>query len=100
VLPSVLEKIPVLIFAGDKDLICNYMGQESFIQSLTWNGGTGLGVCITLFIVTGAKLNFFLQEVETQTWTVGGAPAGTWVSSRNLTYVKVAPIRVSLVSAK
>jgi len=71
VLPRVLEKIPVLLFAGDQDLICNYVGQESLIQSLTWNGGTGLG------------------EVETQTWTVDDKPAGTWVSSRNLTYVKI-----------
>ena len=45
VLPRVLEKIPVLLFAGDQDLICNYVGQESMIQSLTWNGGKGLGVC-------------------------------------------------------
>jgi carboxypeptidase D len=44
VLPRVLEKIPVLLFAGDQDLICNYVGQESLIQSLTWNGATGLGV--------------------------------------------------------
>jgi carboxypeptidase D len=48
VLPRVLERIPVLLFAGDQDLICNYVGQESLIQSLTWNGGTGLGVCMGL----------------------------------------------------
>lgn len=71
VLPRILEKIPVLLFAGDQDLICNYVGQESIIRSLTWNGDTGLG------------------KVETQTWTVAGTPAGTWVSSRNLTYVKI-----------
>ena len=58
-LPRVLEKIPVLLFVGDQDLICNYMGQESLIQSLTWNGGTGLGVCFALFIVMGARLIFF-----------------------------------------
>jgi hypothetical protein len=34
----------VLIFAGDQDFICNYMGLESMIQAMTWNGGTGLGV--------------------------------------------------------
>lgn len=71
VLPRLLERIPVMLFAGDQDFICNYLGQESLIQALTWNGGTGLG------------------EVETQTWTVGNTPAGTWVSSRNLTYVKI-----------
>ncbi len=39
------------------------------------------------------------QEVETQTWTVDDKPAGTWVSSRNLTYVKVASTTVLLGEA-
>lgn len=43
-LPSVLEKIPVLLFAGDQDYICNYMGIENMIKSMTWNGEKGLGV--------------------------------------------------------
>lgn len=46
ILPRVLEKIPVLIFAGDQDLICNYVGLEAMIKDLTWNGGTGLGVSL------------------------------------------------------
>ncbi|KAF8914278.1 alpha/beta-hydrolase [Gymnopilus junonius] len=71
VLPRVLSKIPVLIFAGDQDLICNYIGLENMIRSLTWNGGTGLGT------------------VQTQSWAVNSVPAGTWVASRNLTYVKI-----------
>ncbi|EGO27752.1 carboxypeptidase KEX1 [Serpula lacrymans var. lacrymans S7.9] len=70
-LPNVLEKIPVLLFAGDQDFICNYMGIESMIKTMNWNGETGLGV------------------VKTQSWSVEGSPAGTWVSSRNLTYVKI-----------
>ncbi|TFK94266.1 alpha/beta-hydrolase [Polyporus arcularius HHB13444] len=71
VLPRILEKIPVMLFVGDQDLICNYVGVESMIQAMTWNGETGLG------------------KVQTQSWTVGGNPAGTWVASRNLTYVKI-----------
>jgi len=71
VLPSVLEKIPVLLFAGDQDFICNYMGLESMMKAMTWNGATGLGT------------------VQTQSWNVNNTPAGTWVSSRNLTYVKI-----------
>ncbi|KAI9000734.1 alpha/beta-hydrolase [Trametes punicea] len=71
VLPRVLERIPVMLFVGDQDLICNYVGIESMIQSMHWNGETGLG------------------KVQTQSWTVAGNPAGTWVTSRNLTYVKV-----------
>jgi len=70
-LPKILEKLSILLFAGDQDLICNYVGIEALISALTWNGGTGFGT------------------VQTQSWNVNGAPAGTWVTSRNLTYVKV-----------
>lgn len=71
VLPRILEKIPVLIFAGDQDMICNYVGLEAMIKDMAWNGGTGLGT------------------VQTQPWSVNATPAGTWVESRNLTYVKI-----------
>ncbi|TDL29373.1 KEX1 protein [Rickenella mellea] len=71
IIPKLLGKIPILLFAGDQDLICNYMGIESMIQKMTWNGATGLGT------------------VETKSWSVDEIPAGTWVESRNLTYVKV-----------
>ncbi|KAK7033536.1 Cell death protease [Paramarasmius palmivorus] len=70
-LPKILEKIPVLIFAGDQDLICNYVGLEAMIANLKWNGETGLG------------------KVQTQSWSVNATPAGTWVASRNLTYAKI-----------
>ncbi|KAJ7887601.1 Alpha/Beta hydrolase protein [Mycena olivaceomarginata] len=71
VLPKVLERIPVLLFAGDQDLICNYVGLEAMMQAMEWNGAKGLG------------------KVQTESWSVSGAPAGTWVSSRNLTYAKI-----------
>lgn len=70
-LPDLLERIPVLLFAGDQDFICNYMGIESMIKSMTWNGEKGLG------------------KVQTKLWSVDEQPAGTWVSSRNLTYAKI-----------
>ena len=50
ILPRVLERIPVMLFAGDQDFICNYMGIESLIESMSWNGGTGLGVGSLRFI--------------------------------------------------
>ncbi|KAF7965395.1 hypothetical protein HWV62_9059 [Athelia sp. TMB] len=70
-IPSILEKVPVLLFAGDQDFICNYMGIESLIQGMTWSGATGLGT------------------VKTEVFSVQDNPVGTWVSSRNLTYVKL-----------
>ena len=44
ILPRVLSKVPTLLYAGDQDFICNYMGIESMIQGLEWNGAKGLGV--------------------------------------------------------
>ncbi|TFK55411.1 alpha/beta-hydrolase [Heliocybe sulcata] len=70
-LPKVVERIPVLLFAGDQDFICNYVGVEGLIQAMEWGGEKGLG------------------KVQTQSWTVNNQPAGTWVSSRNLTYAKI-----------
>ncbi|KAG7097454.1 hypothetical protein E1B28_004799 [Marasmius oreades] len=70
-LPKILEKIPVLIFAGDQDLICNHMGLEAMIQAMSWNGEKGLGT------------------VQMQSWSVNDTSAGTWVTSRNLTYAKI-----------
>ncbi|KIY70377.1 alpha/beta-hydrolase [Cylindrobasidium torrendii FP15055 ss-10] len=71
ILPSVLERIPVLLFVGDQDIICNYVGMENMIAGMTWNGAKGLGT------------------VQTQNWNVNGSAAGTWVESRNLTYAKI-----------
>ena len=56
ILPRVLEKIPVMIFAGDQDLICNYVGLEAMMQGMAWNGATGLGVRIrTLYQAKGIR---------------------------------------------
>lgn len=75
----------MLIFAGDQDLLCNYVGLEAMIAGLEWGGGRGLG------------------EVEWRGWWVGSQgegkgegeweerQAGTWVESRGLSYAKVPP---------
>ena len=42
--PSLLQKIKILLFAGDQDLICNHLGIEMLIDALDWNGQVGLGV--------------------------------------------------------
>lgn len=43
-LPGLLQKIDVMLFAGDQDYICNYVGIERLIEGLEWNGATGFGV--------------------------------------------------------
>ncbi|KAF8473593.1 Alpha/Beta hydrolase protein [Kalaharituber pfeilii] len=36
--PELLEKIPVLIYAGDADYICNWLGNEAWTNALEWSG--------------------------------------------------------------
>lgn len=71
-LPSLIESgVPVLVFAGDKDLLCNHIGLERMASQLTWRGARGF-------------------DTQAQEYTVAGAHAGTWRASRGLSYVRVA----------
>lgn len=36
--PGLLEKIPVLIYAGDADFICNWLGNQAWANKLEWPG--------------------------------------------------------------
>ena len=70
-MPKLAEKLKVLLFAGDQDVICNYVGQERLIEKLEWRGAKGM------------------QDAETKRWVVNGTDAGTWQEARGLSYVKV-----------
>ncbi|KAM0756169.1 alpha/beta-hydrolase [Meredithblackwellia eburnea MCA 4105] len=72
ILPKLLEQVPILLFAGDQDLICNHVGIERLVDNLAWAGETGFG------------------NASAQDWSVDGKHAGTWRSARGLTYVKIA----------
>jgi len=37
-IPGILEKIPVLIYAGDADFICNWLGNKAWSDALDWPG--------------------------------------------------------------
>jgi carboxypeptidase D len=72
-LPGILEEVPVLLFSGDKDLLCNHIGTERLIGNLTWNGAQG----------------FETSEgsAPQRKWHFEGETAGYWQDARNLTYV-------------
>lgn len=36
--PGILEQIPVLIYAGDADFICNWLGNQAWTNALEWPG--------------------------------------------------------------
>ncbi|KAI9675695.1 MAG: hypothetical protein M1817_001062 [Caeruleum heppii] len=38
VVPSILKKIPILIYAGDADFICNWLGNHAWTEALDWPG--------------------------------------------------------------
>jgi len=74
-LPDLLAEVPITLFSGDQDLICNHIGTESLIQNMKWNGGKGMELSPGVFS-------------PIRDWTFEGEPAGTYQESRNLSYVK------------
>ena len=72
---QILESgVPVLLFSGAKDYICNHIGTEDLISNLKWSGGTGFELSSG---VLAPKKN----------WTFEGEDAGYYQEARNLTYV-------------
>lgn len=74
-LPAIIEKVPVLLFSGAEDLICNHIGTEDLISNLEWSGGKGLETTAG-------------NWAPRRSWTFEGEAAGFWQSARNLTYVQ------------
>ncbi|GAA5797742.1 hypothetical protein HPULCUR_003136 [Helicostylum pulchrum] len=71
-LPGILKKIPILLFSGEFDLICNYLGTEYLIGNMTWNGGRG-----------------FSKKTKTEDWKIDNELVGYYKQERNLTYVLI-----------
>ncbi|CAG8000771.1 unnamed protein product [Penicillium olsonii] len=74
-LPDLIESgINILLFSGDKDLICNHIGTETMIHNMKWKGGTGFETSPGVW-------------APRHDWTFEGEPAGIYQYARNLTYV-------------
>jgi carboxypeptidase C (cathepsin A) len=74
ILPQLIHAgVPMLLYNGDQDVICNYVGTERTLHGMTWQGATGFG-----------KSKFTKVRVEP-----GDAPYGQKISARGLTYVRV-----------
>lgn len=71
--PMLEDDIRVLIYAGDRDLICNWLGNRRWVDALAWSGSEGW------------------SQAQEQPWSAKGsnAPAGTVTSYDTLTFVKV-----------
>lgn len=74
-LPQLLEdKLPIVLFSGAKDMICNHLGTEDLISNMKWSGGQGFE--------TGHE-----EYAPKRDWTFEGESAGYYQEARNLTYV-------------
>ncbi len=74
ILPEILKTVPILLFSGDQDLICNHIGTEELIHNMEWNGGKGFELSPGTW-------------APRRDWTFEGEPAGIYQEARNLTYV-------------
>ncbi|MBW0463925.1 hypothetical protein O181_003640 [Austropuccinia psidii MF-1] len=75
-LPRLVKKMKVMIYAGDQDYMCNALGVNRSISAMEWNDQKGWGVD---------------QEgnpVEDQEYFVNGTRQGTWIQARGMTFIK------------
>ncbi|KAI9740022.1 MAG: Cell death protease [Claussenomyces sp. TS43310] len=75
-LPDLLSAIPVVLFSGDQDLICNFLGTEALIDNMFWNGGQGFR----------GKNN---KVAPIHDWILDDDIVGTFQQARSVTYVKL-----------
>ncbi|KAG5419035.1 CPYA [Candida metapsilosis] len=69
---DVLEKgVPVLIYAGDKDFICNWLGIQAWTDRLPWSGSQGFA------------------KAPIRKWEVDGEHAGNVKNYKNFTFLRV-----------
>lgn len=73
-LPAILKEVPITLFSGAKDLICNHIGTEKLIDNMEWNGGKGWALDSA-------------ENAPRRDWKFEGEEAGFWQEARNLTYV-------------
>lgn len=71
-LPELLQKYKIVLFNGDKDIICNSLGTKMMIENMEWGGSRG-----------------FSEDVETVDWFYNDMPAGFLQSQDNLTFINM-----------
>lgn len=70
--PELLKQTQIVLFHGNRDIICNYLGAEYLIRDLEWNGKKG-----------------FSELLPKYDWFHEGTNSGYIQSEANLTYANV-----------
>ncbi|KAJ3498382.1 hypothetical protein NLG97_g1159 [Lecanicillium saksenae] len=55
VVPNLLTQIPVLIYAGDADYICNWLGNRAWTKALDWPGKDAFNKAATVALKLGGS---------------------------------------------
>ena len=63
--------VRLLVYAGDADFICNWIGNKAWTQSLEWTGAKGY------------------RAAPDEPWTSGGKNAGELKSYENLSFLRI-----------
>jgi len=71
--PELLKQIPVLVYAGDADYICNWLGNKAWTEALEWPGKKDYNKAETKDLLLGGK----------------GDKIGDFKTSGNLTFVRI-----------
>lgn len=87
-IPGLIENgVKVLMYNGDKDMICNHLGNSKLIENLAWGGETLADVHGQPDKHAGG---FKVENGETEeSWYAAGHEGGTIQEGRNLTYIRV-----------
>ncbi|KAI9889321.1 MAG: hypothetical protein M1814_005564 [Vezdaea aestivalis] len=72
-IPGILKKIPVLIYAGDADFICNWLGNRAWADALDWPG----------------QKSFNKAKYEYLNVTATGEAGGEYKSASNFTFARM-----------
>ncbi|KAI9833965.1 MAG: hypothetical protein M1826_005870 [Phylliscum demangeonii] len=93
VVPSLLEEIPVLIYAGDADFICNWLGNLAWAEALPWPGQAEYNATPLSNLTLSQSYAFPSRSTQRPTRAgqlrAKGEVVGEVKSSGNFTYVRL-----------
>lgn len=70
--PDLLKELEIVLFHGNRDIICNYIGAEDMIKRLDWGGQKG-----------------YTPDLPVYDWVHNGTVHGYVKTERNLTFINV-----------
>ncbi|KAI5970104.1 hypothetical protein CANMA_000715 [Candida margitis] len=71
-LPDIVSQIPIVLYNGASDILCNTDGVLKYLSNMTWNGATG-----------------FSDTNNRADWIVEDKKAGWVLQDRNLTFINI-----------